>query len=277
MGSEPVTVSIPSGNIRLHARLRHAEPRHPTVVLLSGLGFHTFEYEPLAQRLSAAGVGSLALDFRGHGRSGGDRGAWVLDDLVADALQAVAAASGPVVLFGNSLGAMVAIRTGASDRVAAVVAANCPARVADFLLTTPRRMLFKVAKATGRVAAVRLSVNHFYRYEQLIDDPAWVAAIRRDRLVADARRLSVKTYASLLDDWDGQSAVRELHRPLLVIQGRRDLLQPPGQSELIFAAANPPKYYELVDTGHLPHLENPSVVAELITAWVGDDGLACGL
>jgi pimeloyl-ACP methyl ester carboxylesterase len=270
--ADPTTVNIPSGKLRLYGRLRPAAGDSPTLVLLCGLGFHTFEYEPLAGRLAAEGIGCLSVDFRGHGRSDGPRGEWVLHELVADAQQAIAVADdnsrGPVALFGNSLGAMVAIGAGVDERVAGVVAANCPARIADFLLTTPRRGLLALATATRFVAPIRISLDHFYGLRQLIDDPKWVSTIRRDPLVADARRLSVRSYTSLLEDWDGPAAVRALHKPLLLIQGRQDRMQPPRQSELLYEAANPPKSYELVDAGHLPHLENPDTVADLIVGWL---------
>lgn len=267
-----------SGDFALHGRLRHRGTAAPTLVLLCGVGFHTFEYEPLANELAAAGLNVLSFDFRGHGRSCGPRGRWTLDELVADTRHAIDCArgrcDGPIALFGNSLGAMIAILAGSRDqRVVGVVAANCPARIGDFLLTRPRRALFAVAKLIAPVAPLRISIDHFYAYEQLIDDPSWVATIRRDPLVADARRLSVPTYRQLLETWDGPQAARKLRIPLLVIQGRNDKLQPPRQAELVFEAApsdNRTKRYELVDTGHLPHLEAPAMLAERLVEWTSE-------
>jgi pimeloyl-ACP methyl ester carboxylesterase len=177
-------------------------------------------------------------------------------------------------VFGNGLGAMIAILTGARDqRLAGVVAANCPARIGDFLLTRARRALFAVAKLIAPVASLRISIDHFYDYEQLIDDPSWVSTIRRDPLIADARRLSAGTYRELLETWDGPQAAHELHTPLLVIQGRNDNLQPARQSRLVFeAAAGSVKRYELVDTGHLPHLEAPAMLAERLVEWMSGIG-----
>jgi alpha-beta hydrolase superfamily lysophospholipase len=272
MNVEVEEVGFPSGELELYGRLRTAAEDAPTIVLLCGLGFHTFEYEPLATWLAAGGVNCLSFDFRGHGRSGGRRGRWVLDQLVVDSRHAIDFARtryrGPIGLFGNSLGAMVAILTGSrDDRVLGVAAANCPVRIADFLLTRPRRALFAVAKLVAPILPMRISVNHFYSYEQLIEDRAWVSTFERDPLIADARRLSVATYSSLLQHWNGCSAVGDLRRPLLLIQGRHDRMQPPQQSRLLFEAANDPKGYETVDTGHLPHLEDPGTLAELLAAW----------
>jgi alpha-beta hydrolase superfamily lysophospholipase len=272
MHGDAETISFRSGDLDLYGQLRHRADEAPTVVLLCGLGFHTFEYEPLATQLAAAGWNSLSFDYRGHGRSGGPRGRWTLDELVADCRHAVDFVSqrhsGPIGLFGNSLGAMVAILTGVrDDRLLGVVAANCPARIADFLLTRPRRALFSLAKLIGPFAPMRISVDHFYSYEQLIDDRSWVSTIQRDPLIADARRLSVTTFRTLLETWNGPEAARELHEPLLVIQGGNDHLQPPKQSQLVFEAANDPKKYEVVDTGHLPHLEAPKMLAGLLIEW----------
>ena len=277
MGSEPETVRIPSGDLELHGRLRRGVEGAPMVLLLSGLGFHTFEYEPLAAQLAGSGFNALSFDFRGHGRSEGRRGQWVLNDLVADTRGAIEFAAqherGPIYLFGNSLGAMVAIQTAVGDeRVVAVAAANAPAHLRDFLLTGPRRVLFSLAKLVAPVVPLRISVNHFYSYDDLIDAPSWVSAIEADPLVADARRLSVATYSTLLDDWDGTAMVRRLDKPVLLIQGRNDRMQPLRQSELLFEAANDPKRYELLETGHLPHLEDPAGLAKLLCGWFSLSG-----
>jgi pimeloyl-ACP methyl ester carboxylesterase len=272
MPGEPEPVRFRSDNLDLYGRFRHCAEDAPTLVLLSGLGFHTFEYEPLAAELAGGGFNSLSFDFRGHGRSEGPRGRWTLDDLAADARQAVDLVSrrcrGPIGVFGNSLGAMVAIPAGCrEERIRGVAAANCPARIADFLLTRPRRALFSLAKLIAPVLPLRISVNHFYSYEQLIEDRAWVSAFEADPLIADARRLSAATYSTLLEHWDGPLAVRQLHKPLLLIQGGEDRMQPPRQSRLVFEAANDPKRYEIVDAGHLPHLEDPERLARLLIEW----------
>ena len=85
-------------------------------------------------------------------------------------------------------------------------------------------------------------------------------------------RLGAETtfFTAVGSDELGARAVRELHMPLLVIQGRNDRLQPPRQSQLLFEAANEPKSHEVVATGHLPHLEAPGVLARLLIGWASD-------
>jgi alpha-beta hydrolase superfamily lysophospholipase len=274
MASHPGEIWFPSGRQQLYGRAWTNADNAPTIVLLCGVGFHTFEYEPLAPSLVRGGFNCLSFDYRCHGRSGGLRGFWTLRELVMDARHAIGIASrrfrGPIGVFGNSLGGMVGILAGIDDhRIGSVVASNCPARIGDFLLTRFRSVLFGVAKATAMLVPLRVSVNRFYTYRQLIEDPKWITKIEDDGLVTDARRLSVGAYGSLLEDWDGPTAVAKLNRPLLILQGSRDGLQPQSQSERLFQAAREPKEYRLIDTGHLPNLEKPEVLGSLLVDWFG--------
>jgi pimeloyl-ACP methyl ester carboxylesterase len=273
MTVEVEELRLGSGDVELYGRLRMTTPNGTTIVLLPGVGFHTFEYEPLAAWLADRGYNALSIDYRGHGHSGGTRGSWTLVDLVADTRRAVGVATdrctGSVALFGNSLGAMVAILAGVADaRVDAVVAANAPDRIGDFLLTTPRRILFALAKLAARVVPLRISVGHFYGYDQLIADPSWRSVMEHDPLLTDARRLRVTAYRALLDDWDGRRAVADLHKPLLLIQGRNDRFQPPDQGERLLAAADRAAELAFIDTGHLPHLEDTEALGSVVTDWL---------
>lgn len=269
----PTDIVLSSTGVRLFARWAPAAGWPGALVLLPGLGFHSGEYEPLQALLATGGVSSLALDYRGHGRSAGARGAWTLDLLVADARAAVAwvvgARAGPTVMVGNSLGAMVAIATGnVEPRVAAVIASNCPARVADFLMTPARRALLTVARAVAHLVPLRVSVDHFYGYDRLVDDPALARRLASDAAIRSARRLSVAAYRALLDGWDGVREVARLPRPLLLVQGARDRLQPAEQTERLLAAAAPGTRRLVLDTGHLPTLERPGLMADAIRTWL---------
>lgn len=259
----------------LYTRRRVVAISRPTVVLLCGLGFHTFEYEPLAEELAARCVNSVAFDYRGHGRSSGRRGRWTLDELASDAAAVIAVARQcglrRIHLVGNSLGAMVAILAGAADpHVVSVVASNAPAHPREFLLTRRRRRLYRSAVPLSAVVPMRISVDHFYRYEELTTDAALIERIRRDRAIRAARRLALPTYRELLDTWDGPAAVRQLHHPLLLIHSVDDRLQPAEQTLQLLAAAGEPVRHWPIATGHLPHLDATHEFANLLTAWIDE-------
>lgn len=118
----PVTFPSLDGT-PLSAMLYEASPRPaPAVVLVHMLGRSKDEWARLAERLEDAGITALAVDLRGHGRSGGNGSE--LPAMVADVRAAVAwLAAHPAVrpdavgVVGASLGA----------NLAALAAADTPA------------------------------------------------------------------------------------------------------------------------------------------------------
>lgn len=68
----PVTIQASDGTT-LAAMFYESSPRPaPAVVLVHMLGRSKEDWSVVAERLADAGIASLALDLRGHGRSGGD-------------------------------------------------------------------------------------------------------------------------------------------------------------------------------------------------------------
>ena len=104
----------------------------PTVVLLHGLGGNLVHWGAFAPMLTD-GYRVLALDLRGHGRSGDGPWTW---DAVLDDVEAVAShlgAENPVVI-GHSLGGAVATRW-------VLRHPDCPAAVNLDMLRTPETAL----------------------------------------------------------------------------------------------------------------------------------------
>ena len=83
------------------------------LVIVHGLKDHSSRYDALARQLAAEGIAVFVFDLRGHGRSSGRRVAVdAFDDYVAD-LEAFIAeiepdVSGPLFLFGHSMGGAIA-------------------------------------------------------------------------------------------------------------------------------------------------------------------------
>jgi len=260
-----------SGPYRLFGKLRVQDRRAPTILLLHGLGFHSFEYDGLAPRLARGGLNSLAFDFRCHGRSDGPRGRWVLQDLVADAENAVAFLSrrveGRIGAFGNSLGALVGVHLAArSARVESLVASGCPTRVAGFAVTGLRTGLLGVMRAIARVVPIRVSVNHFIPYRRILRDPRIIERVRRDPSITDARRFAPSTYADMFG-WNALDVVARVKVPLLVLYAEQDGLQPADQSTMLFQAARCEKEIRSLATSHVPDLEDPERLAPILLEW----------
>ena len=266
-------INFRSGVHLLFGKLWSGEKGRPTIIMLSGIGFHSFEYDQIGPFVVENGLSCFAFDFRGHGMSEGKRGHWNLQDLVDDTKAAVdfieKTNTGDIVVFGNSLGAMIGLIAAINDRrIRGAVLSNCPAHLSDFLMTPFRQFLFFFFKGISIIYPFRLSVNNFYSYLDLIEDPKWVDLIERDDRITDARKITCKTYSSLLEEWDGIRMIKNCNTPLLILQGNKDRLQPIEQSEALFKHANEPKEFQLVDTGHLPHIENSRLVSNLLRDWI---------
>jgi pimeloyl-ACP methyl ester carboxylesterase len=99
----------------------------PPLVLLHGVSRRWQDWVPLLPTL-AARFHIFALDFRGHGASGRAPSAYRVVDYVRDAVALVDRIAEPPIVFGHSLGAMVALAVGAerADRVRALVLEDPP-------------------------------------------------------------------------------------------------------------------------------------------------------
>jgi pimeloyl-ACP methyl ester carboxylesterase len=196
-----------------------ANGRHGVAIVLVH-GFGGSKDEPglrlVATHLAGRGHPVLTYDGRGHG---GSEGQCTLGDLERLDVDAAVGAAGEladrVVLIGTSMGGVAVLNHVASGTPAcgAVVVAT-PA-----LWRLPRSwrgMLSAVATQTG-----------FGR--------AAVARLNGARLAARPSRGHPPAVQ-----------IRDAHLPLAVIHGREDRFLPPDAAQLLFTAAPPPKWLDLV-------------------------------
>lgn len=105
--------------------LRHLAPEAPSggaLIIVHGFGEHCGRYEDFMRATAKAGLDTYAIDLRGHGKSGGSRGyVRSYEDYFADvdALYAEATknpANKGVILFGHSMGGLIALRYAEQQR-----------------------------------------------------------------------------------------------------------------------------------------------------------------
>lgn len=106
-----------AGGVRLAVtRWTPEVPAVAAVLLVHGYGEHSGRYEPVAQRLTAAGYAVTTFDLRGHGRSTGVARGTVDDfDLLVDDVATVArSVEGggdlPLFVYGHSMGGLAVVR-----------------------------------------------------------------------------------------------------------------------------------------------------------------------
>ena len=216
-----------------------------TVVLVHGLGEHIGRYAHVAAQLNAAGWHVAGYDQRGHGASGGPRGALARDDdLLVDlagVIDAVRSADrGPVVLLGHSMGGLIAARfaLGAPPGSNAAWGREIDALV----LSSPALDLGMNAFQRGLLAvlgpiAPGLAVGNGLKPAWISRDAAVVRAYEADPLVHD--RVTPRLVRFMVD---GGAAVRAgapswRVTTLLMWAGSDRCVAPAGSAQ--FAAAAP--------------------------------------
>lgn len=270
-------IEILSDGLKLYGKLYLTDKNNPTIILLHGLGFHSFEYDTFAPLLIAAGYNCLSFDFRCCGKSEGRRGYWTLANYVEDTKNAIEYVKNNVnnniVLYGNSLGAVVAIAVAAKynqdKKIKAIISANCATKIADFALNPFRRFLIVICSAIFKLVHFRVSVNYFIPYSLIIKDKKIIKNIKRDKTVTEARKFAISTYLDIFR-WDMTKLVPNINAPILILQGKEDRLQPINQATMLFDAAVEPKKMILIETEHVPNLENPEYLSKIVVEWLKD-------
>ncbi len=206
------------------------EPRGG-VTVLHDAGSHGARHVALARALARERWAVALPDLRGHGRSEGPRGhcsgvGEVLRDI--DEIQqhlAYRLPIAPKVLIGHGLGALYAL----------AFALERPGRLAGLVLCAPlwSPRFAPVAKG-GWLKALRKSQptdagKLGYLPEQLVRDPAALAALRSDQLMHDVITLRA---GQLAEELAQQCAPRlsQVDCPVLILHGTADKISEVGQS-----------------------------------------------
>lgn len=242
MNESTITLETADG-LDLSVRRWQADgvPHGWTFVLAHGLGEHGGRYQHLAAWFAPLGATVYAMDHRGHGRSGGQRGhapslKALLDDIDVVVMRARNESGGPLVLIGHSFGGLLAIAF-ALDR---------PDRIDRAVLSAPLLILKQRVpgwkRALSRVlpaVAPRISISNDLDPNVLSHDPANARGYASDPLVHD--RITPGLYGDTIAR-GGEFIARapQLRVPFLLMHGRDDQIVDPIGSERFFARATAP-------------------------------------
>jgi alpha-beta hydrolase superfamily lysophospholipase len=208
------------------------------VLIAHGASEHSGRYDRFARALNAAGYGAVAIDHRGHGRTGAATGRGlmgpsgghaVIDDL--DELRGAIDGEAPLFLFGHSMGSMIGLAylTEHSTGLAGGVLCGFAADVSDAGAFVPA--LQEVADAgqrdepaVGLLAAYNAPFEPARTpYDWLSRDPAEVDLYVDDPLSGDDNPL---TYGYVLDLFavlaPAIGCLGAITCPVLVIAGDQD-------------------------------------------------------
>lgn len=242
-----------AGGVTLHTlRWNPSERARGLVVLAHGYGEHAGRYDALANLLAGHGLAVRAIDFAGHGKSGGRRGEVSdLGALVSDlgAFVEEVRADMPDLrcgLLGHSAG----------GAVAAVLLSRQQSLVDALVLSAPY-LLHGEPVPARRLRLVRRLAGIFPRLGVDRVDPAKlsrlpteVEAYRKDPLVFHGKA-TARTVLELFRGGEAIDLAPRLTVPLLVLHGSEDRIADPAASgELARRAGSKDVTFELVAGGY---------------------------
>lgn len=235
----PLTRRTTSGpTLHFEAWFPQESRARAVVGLLHGFGEYGARYAHVARSWAGRGIGVVALDLRGHGRSEGRRGSCRrFDEYLDDVAELVEhfrerAHAAPHFLFGHSFGGLVAAAEGIAS----------PSRWRAVILSSPAfGFAVKVPalkKLAGRVASRVLpdfALPAGVKGEDLTHDPAIARAYDEDPLVIKNARARWYTEALAAQDRVVASA-GSFSLPLYVAVGTRDRVADIGRAKDFFQA-----------------------------------------
>lgn len=266
--------SVPGPALYFNATMPEGTPK-AVVALIHGYADHGARYLHFMGALAEHGIGSVAIDMRGHGRATGPRGYCgrfeeFLDDASELARITTERAKGaPLFLMGHSFGGLVASSS----------ALESPRSWRGLILSSPYFELamavpaikIAAAKIASRIVP-RLTLPSGLQGEQMSRDPAKIRAFKEDPLIfknATSRWFteSLRAQARAL------SRARELQMPLYMLLGGADPVVKVSTARAFFDAAGS-KDKTLDERPGLLHevLNEPEwkQVTEQIAKWILD-------
>ena len=246
---------------------RPVDASRPAVAFVHGAGNDHSVWLLQSRYVAHHGMGALAFDLPGHGRSAGPALGSV--DAIADWLVAALDAAGiaRAALVGHSLGALAVLSC----------AARHPSRVSKLALLGPAvpmevsEALLDASKANDHVAYELVNGWSTSPGKQLGGNTVpgmW--------LLGGSMRLMERTPPGVFhtdlaacNAWTGGLAAAAAVRcPSLVILGARDLMAPPRAAKALIDALPDVRTVTLPDTGHAMMAEQPDAVLDQLRAFL---------
>lgn len=242
--------------------------RVPGIVLAHG--FAGAQYPAMAAYLAGLGYGVLAFDFRGYGKSGGERGNVIPSEQVSDIRNAVTClAQRPEIdparigVIGSSLGGSIAIMAAAEDQRIKVCVAGCPLGKGDSAL----RMLYdtedKFAAFMKSVEEKKRKNERFARFD-IVFIPANLRGFLPPGTPMD---FSADTVYGFLALNPLEVVTRLAPRPLFIIHAEDDHVVPVDDSRALAAKAGANCELDIIKTGDHFIFGDPAV-SQKIGNWL---------
>jgi pimeloyl-ACP methyl ester carboxylesterase len=261
----------------VHTRRLSVAGSGTPIALLHGFADSADTWRGVLTAFHTAGRTAFAVDMVGYGHADPRKPGPIMPQLDAF-IDATIAATGDVILMGNSLGACVSVRAASRrcENVSGVVAVDEPILASHFLMRLGRRRAdpFRVLEHRMPIPkglyhrTIRSVLARLLYADPTKADPRVLARFvgqvpdqaHLRNLLADARMIALETAAG----YDSERVTC----PLLVIHGRKDLVIPVHASRRLQESVPASALVVLPNSGHCPQLDDPRELAEHVLQFI---------
>ena len=240
----------------------------PVVVLGNALGTDLSTWDEVAPRLESS-LRVLRYDHRGQGASGELPGPGTIEELGRDVIAMLDAGGIERAAYcGVSIGGMVGIWLAAHfpERISSLICV-CSSAHTGAAEEAWRRRAAIVAKAGSTKPIVEGVVERWLTEETVAARPELRA--RLESMLLASPPAGYVDCCMVLGSLDLRVDLSRVSVPTLVVAGERDQALPPVHSGEIAAGIAAARLETMERAAHLPHVERPDQVAELILGHLG--------
>lgn len=233
------------------------------LVLLHGLGLNHTTWLPVAEVCSHA-ARVIMPDLRGHGSSFAPEGVYPMETMANDVKFLIDRLElDEIILGGHSMGGYVSLAFAEMfpERVKGLILISTNADADPPEKRDGRYLLAQKMRTEGSMALADTLAP------KLTEDPLLVEKMRRMIAMPDARGL-IGASLGIAERPDRKMMLSQLNCPILVIAGEDDKLTPLSAEKGICTASQNANLIILPGAGHLPMLEQPTLVAQTICEFI---------
>tara|TARA_R110001583_G_scaffold655_2_gene5971 strand:+ start:927 stop:1802 length:876 start_codon:yes stop_codon:yes gene_type:complete len=256
----------------LHGELYLHSDTAPWILFIPGIGTYSELYCEMLCKLSQQGFNTLSIDLPGHGYSGGARGDYRIDTLVTQLSEVVdyieANYSGPVTLFGCSIGSRISLALAESD--SRIKALMCHTLLLNEL---PPDMFHgmgwqALSLSSWMMPGMEVDFRTFIDIDNILEHNPMGEFARQDTRIV--WNYPIATLDSLYSA-PSQILEKPLGIPAAIIVGERDDVLPPAYiRRLIEQSAQPFDLFEVSNAAHMLPFDQVEITVETVSQWLNE-------